>query len=148
MLGPYLKWEIPRRGGSVLSLVTADRFDPAPTQKSAGLKMMGTVQPCLTTLLLLGGLLSAHAQAQPRDASLVPADGGASAARHFDPHGKPPSKFTIELRNGQKAELPFTDKRDFDEAKRGFIAEPPYTRITADAGYVAWDMNLRPSDYE
>ncbi|WP_416193132.1 alkyl/aryl-sulfatase [Nitrobacter sp. TKz-YC01] len=71
---------------------------------------------------------------------MLPTDGGASTAQHFDPLGKPPSKFTIELRNGQKAELPFADKRDFDEAKRRFIAEPPYTKIMADAGHVAWDM--------
>ena len=70
----------------------------------------------------------------------MPADGGTSVAKHFDPLGKPPSKFTLELRNGQKAQLPFADKRDFDEAKRGFIAEPPYTKIMADAGHVAWDM--------
>ena len=36
--------------------------------------------------------------------------------------------------------LPFDDKRDFDEAKKGFIAEPPYKQIMADAGQVAWDM--------
>ena len=64
----------------------------------------------------------------------------AGAMAHFDPLGKPPSKFTIELRNGIKAQLPFSDKRDFDEAKRGFIAEPPYKKIMADAGHVAWDM--------
>ncbi|TCK36752.1 alkyl sulfatase BDS1-like metallo-beta-lactamase superfamily hydrolase [Paraburkholderia sp. BL8N3] len=80
------------------------------------------------------------AHAQVAGTSLMPADQGASAAKHFDPLGKPPSKFTLELRNGFKAELPFDDKRDFDEAKRGFIAEPPYTKIMADAGHVAWDM--------
>ena len=36
--------------------------------------------------------------------------------------------------------MPFSDKRDFDEAKQGFIAEPPYKKIMADAGNVAWDM--------
>jgi alkyl sulfatase BDS1-like metallo-beta-lactamase superfamily hydrolase len=80
------------------------------------------------------------ARAQAPGASLLPGDGGASVANHFDSLGKPPSKFTLELRNGVKAELPFADKRDFDEAKRGFIAEPPYTKIMADAGHVAWDM--------
>jgi len=65
---------------------------------------------------------------------------GAAEGKHFDPLGKPASKFTLELRNGQKASLPFADKRDFDEAKKGFIAEPPYTKIMADAGHVAWDM--------
>ncbi len=59
---------------------------------------------------------------------------------HFDPLGKEPSKFTIELRKGLKATLPFEDQRDFEEAKKGFIAEPPYTKIMADAGHVAWDM--------
>jgi len=65
---------------------------------------------------------------------------GAAEGKHFDPLGKPASKFTLELRNGQKASLPFADKRDFDEAKKGFIAEPPYKQIKADAGHVAWDM--------
>ena len=64
----------------------------------------------------------------------------ASAPSHFDPEGKAPSTFTLELRNGLKATLPFADKRDFDEAKRGFIAEPSYRKIMADAGNVAWDM--------
>jgi len=59
---------------------------------------------------------------------------------HFDPLGTAPSKFTLELRNGLKAQLPFADKRDFDEAARGFIAAPPYKQIMADAGHVAWDM--------
>jgi alkyl sulfatase BDS1-like metallo-beta-lactamase superfamily hydrolase len=92
---------------------------------------------------LLGGLIgfaSAAAQAQTPGASLIPADHGASATKHFDPLGKPPSTFTIQLRNGFQAELPFDDKRDFDEAKHGFIAEPAYTQIRADAGHVAWDM--------
>jgi linear primary-alkylsulfatase len=62
------------------------------------------------------------------------------APKHFDPKGNLPSQFTIELRKGVSATLPFEDKRDFDEAKKGFIAEPPYTKIMADAGNVAWDM--------
>ncbi len=48
--------------------------------------------------------------------------------------------YTIELRKGVSATLPFEDKRDFDEAKKGFIAEPPFLKIMADAGNVAWDM--------
>ncbi|RZT97901.1 alkyl/aryl-sulfatase [Rivibacter subsaxonicus] len=62
------------------------------------------------------------------------------SGKHFDPKGSPPSTFTIELRNGNKAKLPLDDKRDFDEAKKGFIAEPPFKQIKADAGHVAWDM--------
>ena len=51
-----------------------------------------------------------------------------------------PSKFTIELQKGLRATLPFEDQRDFEEAKRGFIAAPPYKQIMAEAGNVAWDM--------
>ena len=84
--------------------------------------------------------LPAAALAQTPGTALLPSDGGVGTAKHFDPLGTPPSKFTLELRNGLKASLPFADKRDFDEAKKGFIAEPPYTKIMADAGHVAWDM--------
>jgi len=45
------------------------------------------------------------------------ATGAGSAPVHFDPQGKPPSTFTLEIRDRLKAELPFSDKRDFDEAK-------------------------------
>ena len=82
-----------------------------------------------------GGLLALDpggAQAQAADP--------APAAQHFDPKGNLPSMYTIELRKGVSATLPFEDKRDFDEAKKGFIAEPPFLKIMADAGNVAWDM--------
>ena len=64
----------------------------------------------------------------------------ADPTKHFDPKGKMPSKFTIELQNGLRKTLPFEDKRDFEEAKKGFIAAPPYKQIMAEAGNVAWDM--------
>jgi alkyl sulfatase BDS1-like metallo-beta-lactamase superfamily hydrolase len=64
----------------------------------------------------------------------------ADPSKHFDPKGKPPSKYTIELQKGVRATLPFDDKRDFEEAKKGFIAAPEYKQIMAEAGNVAWDM--------
>jgi alkyl sulfatase BDS1-like metallo-beta-lactamase superfamily hydrolase len=60
--------------------------------------------------------------------------------KHFDPKGKYPSKFTVELQNGQRKILPFEDQRDFQEAKRGLIAVPQFKQIKAEAGNVAWDM--------
>jgi alkyl sulfatase BDS1-like metallo-beta-lactamase superfamily hydrolase len=69
--------------------------------------------------------------------------GGVVAAdptKHFDAKGKMPSKFTVELQNGLRKTLPFEDKRDFEENKRGFIAAPKYKQIMAEAGNVAWDM--------
>ena len=84
-----------------------------------------------------GGLAIA---AYGAEGAAVPKDGGAIKAGHFDPQGQLPSTFTLELRDGLKATLPFADKRDFDEARKGFIAAPAYKQIMADAGHVAWDM--------
>src|SRR5512135_3219663 len=70
----------------------------------------------------------------------VVTDPGAIEGKHFDPKGKMPSKFTIELQDGLRKSLPFEDKRDFEEAKKGFIAASPYKQIMAEAGNVAWDM--------
>lgn len=62
------------------------------------------------------------------------------AKGHFHPKGKAPSKFTLEVLKSAKAKLPFGDKRDFEEQKKGFIAPMKELKIKADAGHVAWDM--------
>jgi alkyl sulfatase BDS1-like metallo-beta-lactamase superfamily hydrolase len=59
---------------------------------------------------------------------------------HFHPKGKMPSRFTVELQNGLRHSLPFDDKQDIEEARRGFIAAPPYRQIMAEKGHVAWDI--------
>src|SRR5260370_4706521 len=59
---------------------------------------------------------------------------------HFHPSGKAPSKFTLEVLRKAKDGLPFADKRDFEEQKKGFIAPMKDLKIKADAGHVAWDM--------
>ena len=61
-------------------------------------------------------------------------------SKHFDEKGNLPSKFTIEVQAELRESLPFEDKRDFEEATRGFIAAPDYKQIMAEAGNVAWDM--------
>jgi alkyl sulfatase BDS1-like metallo-beta-lactamase superfamily hydrolase len=63
-----------------------------------------------------------------------------AGGEHFDPKGKPPSKHTIAVIEEARSTLPFADKRDFEEQKKGFIAAPEYMKIMADAGHVAWDM--------
>ena len=63
-----------------------------------------------------------------------PADG------HFHPKGKPPSEHTLEVIRQAKTKLPFSDKKDFEEQKKGFIAPMKEMKIEADAGHVAWDM--------
>ncbi len=64
----------------------------------------------------------------------------ADPGKHFDPKGKLPSAYTIQLRQMRKSALPLADERDFEEAQRGFIAAPAYRQIMAEAGNVAWDM--------
>jgi alkyl sulfatase BDS1-like metallo-beta-lactamase superfamily hydrolase len=60
---------------------------------------------------------------------------------HFHPKGKPPSKHTIAVIEQAKKTYPLSDRRDFDEQKKGFIARPKSGKIMADAGHVAWDMD-------
>jgi alkyl sulfatase BDS1-like metallo-beta-lactamase superfamily hydrolase len=64
----------------------------------------------------------------------------AGASGHFDKKGLDPSSFTVAKWEELKSTLPFEDKRDFEEAKKGFIAEPSYRKIMAEAGTVAWNI--------
>jgi alkyl sulfatase BDS1-like metallo-beta-lactamase superfamily hydrolase len=59
---------------------------------------------------------------------------------HFHPKGKAPSKFTKAALEQARANLPFSDRRDFEELKKGLIAPMKDLKIMADAGHVAWDM--------
>lgn len=59
---------------------------------------------------------------------------------HFHPKGKAPTEYTIAKQQQLRKELPFSDQRDFEEHKKGFIAAPDYKQIKAEAGHVAWDM--------
>jgi alkyl sulfatase BDS1-like metallo-beta-lactamase superfamily hydrolase len=62
------------------------------------------------------------------------------ASGHFDKKGLDPSSFTVAKWEELKSTLPFEDKRDFEEAKKGFIAEPSYRKIMAESGTVAWNI--------
>jgi alkyl sulfatase BDS1-like metallo-beta-lactamase superfamily hydrolase len=68
------------------------------------------------------------------------AQGSAPATGHFHPKGKPPSRFTIDAIRKAKADLPFADRRDFEEYAKGLIAPMTDLKIPADAGHTAWDM--------
>lgn len=73
------------------------------------------------------------------DEGTARAQGAAPAAGHFHPKGKPPSEHTLKILKDARDGLPFSDTRDFDEQKKGLIAEMPEPQIMADAGHVAWD---------
>lgn len=72
--------------------------------------------------------------------SILASGGGDDSSKHFDPKGKMPSKYTIQLQEALRSSLPFEDKRDAEEAQKGFIASPDYKQIKAEDGHVAWDM--------
>jgi alkyl sulfatase BDS1-like metallo-beta-lactamase superfamily hydrolase len=75
--------------------------------------------------------------------TLVLATGIARAGEegaHFNPQGKPPAAATIAAQRALRQSLPFEDRRDFEEHKRGFIAAPAYRRISGAAGQPAWDL--------
>ena len=59
---------------------------------------------------------------------------------HFHPKGKPPSDHTLAVLNAARESMPFDDTRDFDEARKGFIAPLNSMVIEADAGHIAWDI--------
>jgi alkyl sulfatase BDS1-like metallo-beta-lactamase superfamily hydrolase len=64
----------------------------------------------------------------------------AATEGHFHPKGKAPSEHTIAVLEEARKTMPFSDKKDFEEQEKGFIAAPDYRKIMADAGNVAWDM--------
>ncbi|WP_425043627.1 alkyl/aryl-sulfatase [Primorskyibacter sp. S87] len=85
-----------------------------------------------TAFAVSGTALLDEAAAQTQEAA--PLEG------HFHPKGKGPSEHTRRVLDEARRTLPFSDTQDFDEQKRGLIAEMPDKKIMADAGHVAWDM--------
>ncbi|UCH72961.1 MAG: MBL fold metallo-hydrolase [Rhodospirillales bacterium] len=89
------------------------------------------------SLVLVASFAEITAAAGPGSDTLPYAD---SPDQHFHPKGKPPSEFTLEVIRKARETMPFADRRDFEEAERGFIAPLSEMIIKADAGHVAWDI--------
>ena len=53
------------------------------------------------------------------------------AKDHFHPKGKEPSEYTKRILREARSDLPFSDKRDFEEYAKGFIAAPDSKIIMA-----------------
>ncbi len=98
------------------------------------------ISESLTLLLAIALVSGLSGAALAGGGGGVLTDPGAMEGKHFDKKGKKPSKYTIDIQKRLRETLPFDDKRDFEEAKKGFIAAPPYKQIKAEAGHVAWDM--------
>jgi alkyl sulfatase BDS1-like metallo-beta-lactamase superfamily hydrolase len=65
---------------------------------------------------------------------------GAAQPAHFHPKGKPPSEHTLGVLAQARKTLPFSDERDFEEAKKGFLAAPDSRVIHGESGNVVWDL--------
>ena len=63
-----------------------------------------------------------------------------SPDKHFHPKGKPPSEHTLRVIREARETMPFSDRQDFEEAEKGFIAPLNSKVIKADAGHTAWDI--------
>ncbi|MDX2418120.1 MAG: alkyl sulfatase dimerization domain-containing protein [Xanthomonadales bacterium] len=78
--------------------------------------------------------------AQAAGGGAAPVTATASSAEHFHPKGKMPSEYTLKVLESARKELPFSDTRDFDEDKKGFITAPDFWQIKNKDGDVVWDM--------
>lgn len=65
-------------------------------------------------------------------------NGAYAQGKHFDPKGNAPSKFTVQNWEEVKNKMPFKDRRDFEEQKKGFIAAPEYKEIMASEVKSPW----------
>ena len=69
--------------------------------------------------------------------TVLTAGSAIAQTEHFHAKGKPPSSHTLEVIKQARSTLPFSDTRDFEEQKKGFIAAPESWTIMANAGNVA-----------
>ena len=53
---------------------------------------------------------------------------------------KPATDVTAQLNQAVLNELPFSDTRSFEDARRGFLGALPDGRVLDNEGHVAWDM--------
>ena len=61
--------------------------------------------------------------------------------QHFNPAGAGASEHTRALQDALRESLPFEDERDFEESRRGLVAEPSTRQIIGANGNMVWDMS-------
>jgi alkyl sulfatase BDS1-like metallo-beta-lactamase superfamily hydrolase len=57
-----------------------------------------------------------------------------------DPSSKDATKYTVEANKAVANALPFSDKKDFEDAQRGFIAKPDTVTIKDANDNIVWDL--------
>ena len=100
-------------------------------------RVLFSIAPLLLTMTLTLPMAGSANAAGATSSSLPYAE---TSNQHFHPKGKSPSEHTLKVIRNARKTMPFTDKRDFEEAEKGFIAPLKSMVIKADAGHVAWDI--------
>ncbi|MBP6583879.1 MAG: MBL fold metallo-hydrolase, partial [Chromatiaceae bacterium] len=113
--------------------------DPAAVNLDSAIRLWADVPYQMPAEYAQASLQGQQAQGESAGANTATTP-AASHPGHFDPKGKAPSTFTIEILKQARASLPFSDTRDFDENNKGLVAPMKDLQIMADAGHVAWDM--------
>ena len=54
--------------------------------------------------------------------------------------GNAPSSHTVSKQESLRVQLPFDDRRDFEEHSHGLVAVPDFRRITDESGGLVWDI--------
>lgn len=90
--------------------------------------------------LILLAVIIVPLQVQAASGGAAPVTVPASSTEHFHPKAKMPSKYTLKVLEAARKDLPFSDTRDFEEEKKGFIAAPNFWQIKNKDGVVVRDM--------
>ncbi|HDY98720.1 MAG TPA: MBL fold metallo-hydrolase [Pseudomonas sabulinigri] len=75
-----------------------------------------------------------------RTATLLFAGMALAISANAATESKPATKYTVDANKAVLELLPFSDKQDFDDAQRGFIAKPDTLTITGENDAPVWDL--------
>jgi alkyl sulfatase BDS1-like metallo-beta-lactamase superfamily hydrolase len=104
------------------------------------MKIIGTLMVGFAAVGL-GACAPAETASEPTESAPATVESTLVAAPdHFHPKGKAPSSHTLAVLDEARSTLPFSDRQDFEEWERGYIAGREELQIMADNGNVAWDM--------
>ena len=70
-----------------------------------------------------------------------------SSDKHFHPKGKPPSAHTLKVIRAARERMPFSDRRDFEEAEKGFIAPLKSMVIQADGSHLMGKCRVQEGEH-
>ncbi|MEP5763208.1 MAG: alkyl sulfatase dimerization domain-containing protein [Halieaceae bacterium] len=100
---------------------------------------MKNSKPYILTCLAAAAFLLISACTPSEPSATAPVSNAVIAEDHFHPKGKRPTEHTLKVFEEASKKLPFSDRQDFEEQEKGFIARPESGIIMADEGHEAWN---------